>query len=105
MAEGYNPEGTSWSEAERHKVLLWEDFCAKAVEAGNKAIEYLELADLEDEYSDEELDEIYSARWEHPGLIVEAAYNFLWPEIEGLAIKLGVPFIPEIASLDKDKND
>ena len=105
MAERYDSQGEDWDEEKYHKSSLWEDFCIKAVEAGNKAIEYLELGDVEGEYSDDELDEIYSARWEHPGLIVEAAYNFLWPEIEGLAIKLGVPFIPEIASLDKDQND
>lgn len=105
MAERYDSEGETWDESERHKILLWEDFCSRAVEAGNKAIEYFELADVKDEYSDAELDEIYSARWESPGVIIEAAYNFLWSEIEGLAIKLGVPFLPEIAEINKDTND
>ena len=57
------------------------------------------------EYSDAELDEIYSARWESAGVIIEAAYNFLWEEVESLAIKLGVPFLPEIADLDNKEDN
>lgn len=103
MAEGYDPE--EQTEEQRHKANLWEEFCVRAVDAGNRAIEYLELGDVEGEYSDDELDEIYLARWESSGLIVESAYNFLWPEIEALAIKLGIPFVPEIATLYGDKDD
>lgn len=105
MAEGYDSEAESWGEEKYHKARIWEDFCRRATEAGNRAIEYLELGDVEGEYSDDELDEIYTARFESPGVIIEAAYNFLWPEIEGLAIKLGVPFLPEIASINKRNND
>ena len=105
MAEGYDQEDEEWTDEQHHKLSLWEEFCATAVAAGNKAIEYLELGDVEGEYSDEELDEIYTARWENSGIIVEAAYNFLWPEIEALAIKLGVPFLPEISELYGKNND
>ena len=94
MAEGHYPEDEA--EDKRHRLKIWEEFCERAVDAGNRAIEFFELGDVEDEYGDAELNEIYLARWESSGVIVEAAYNFIWPEIESLAIKLGVPFIPEI---------
>jgi len=103
MAERHDPE--EQTEEQRHKIRLWEDFCARAVEAGNRAIEYLELGDVDGDYSDEELDEIYLARWESSGVIIESVFNHLWPEIEGLAIKLGVPFVSEVAALYGDKND
>lgn len=101
MAERHDPEESYGDQSERHKILLWEDFCSRAVEAGNRAIEYLELGDIKDEYGEDALDEIYLSRWESAGAIVEAAYNMLWPEIETLAIKLGVPFIPEIAEINE----
>lgn len=105
MAEGYNQEGSGWDEEKHHKARIWEEFCKRATEAGNRAIEYLELGDVDGEYSDDELDEIYTARWDGPGIVVEAAYNFLWPEVEALAIKLGVPFLPEISEINKRKDD
>lgn len=105
MAEGHDPQAESGREAKHHKILIWEEFCQRATTAGNKAIEYLELGDVQDEYSDDELNEIYTARWESPGVVVEATLNLLWPEIEALAIKLGVPFLPEIASIDEEEND
>lgn len=101
MAERPNTEGPT--EDESHRLLIWEDFCKNIVNSGNKAIEYLELGDIEpDEYDDTALDEIYAARWESAGVIVEAVLNFVWAEVEGLAIKLGVPFLPEISEIAND---
>jgi hypothetical protein len=101
MAEGHNQEGPT--EDQHHKLLVWEEFCKNAVAAGNRAIEYLELGDVEpDEYDDAALDEIYAARWESAGVIVESVLNHVWEEVESLAIKLGVPFLPEIAEIKND---
>jgi hypothetical protein len=101
MAERHDSEGPTEDEA--HRLRIWEEFCKNAVSAGNKAIEYLELGDIApDEYDDTALDEIYAARWESSGVIVEAVLNHVWSEVEGLAIKLGVPFLPEIAEIHND---
>jgi hypothetical protein len=102
MAKGnYSPE--PFDEETNHRQLVWEEFLVRSVEAANKAIEWLELAEYEDEtgISDDEIQEIYEQRWESTGTIVTDAFNFLWPEIESLAIKLGVPFEPEISEIDK----
>ena len=101
MAEGkYTPE--PFDDETYHKQLVWEGFLTKAVEAGNKAVDWLELADYADDekITESELADIYDERWQSTGDIVVAAYNFLWPEIESLAIKLGVPFEPEIFDLE-----
>lgn len=101
MAEG-NHSAEPFDEETNHKQLVWEEFLAKAVEAGNKAIDWLELADYDDDetISDSELEDIYNERWKTTGDVVVSAYNFLWPEIESLAVKLGVPFEPEIFHLE-----
>lgn len=105
MAERDDPE-ESFSEESAHKLALWEEFLVRAVEAGNKAISYLELEDTDIEsMSDDELEDEYSKRWAGAGEIVVEAYNFLWPEIEALAMKLGVPFLPEIEALMEDEDD
>lgn len=99
MAEGdYSSE--PFDEETYHRQLVWEEFLQRAVEAGNKAIDYLELDDYAGEMVAESvLEEVYNERWQSTGDIVMAAYNFLWPEIESLAIKLGVPFQPEIMEI------
>lgn len=101
MAEGnYSPE--PFDEETQHKQLLWESFSTKAVEAANKAIEHLELADYADDetVTEQQLAEIYDERWQSAANIVVDAYNFIWPEIESLAIKLGVPFEPEVFDIE-----
>lgn len=105
MAEGNHPS-EPFDEETLHKQRIWEEFLSQAVEAGNKAIDWLELADYsgDSEVSDEELEEVYNSRWQSTGDVVIAAYNFLWPEIESLAIKLGVPFQPEIGEIDGEFN-
>ena len=99
MAKGsYSPE--PFDEETAHKQLIWEEFLTRSVEAGNKAIEWLELEDyLDQDVSDDELEAVYAERWETTGDVVIAAFNFLWPEIESLAIKLGVPFEPEVSEI------
>ena len=99
MAEGdYSSE--PFDEETYHRQLVWEEFLQRAVEAGNKAIDYLELDDYAGEMVAESvLEEVYNERWQSTGDIVMAAYNFLWPEIESLAIKLGVPFQPKIMEI------
>lgn len=101
MAEGNNTS-EPFDDETRHKQLIWEEFLAQAVEAGNKAVDWLELADYDDDetVTDSELERIYNERWETTGDVVVSAYNFLWPEIESLAVKLGVPFEPEIFHLE-----
>lgn len=101
MAEG-NYTSEPFDDETYHKQLVWENFLAKAVEAGNKAVDWLELADYADDekVTEAELADIYDERWQSTGDVVVAAYNFLWPEIEALAIKLGVPFEPEIFDLE-----
>lgn len=83
-----------------HKQRIWEEFCIRAVEVGNKAIEYFDLADLDEDLGDDEVNAIYEYRWASTGDVIVSAYNFLWPEIEALATKLGVPFQPEIGEID-----
>lgn len=99
MAEG-NYSSEPFDDETSHKQRIWEEFLTRSVEAGNKAIEWLELEDYsDDELSDDELEEIYTHRWQSTGDVVISAYNFLWPEIESLAIKLGVPFEPEVSEI------
>jgi hypothetical protein len=100
MAKG-NYTSEPFDDETYHKQLVWEQFLQDAVEAGNKAIEWFDLADYSEEMvSESELEEVYNERWQSTGDVVVAAYNFLWPEIEALAIKLGVPFQPEIGEID-----
>jgi len=101
VAEG-NYSSEPFDEETLHKQLIWEEFLSQAIEAGNKAIDWFELVDYtgNDQISDGELEQIYNQRWSSTGDIIIAAYNFLWPEIEALAIKLGVPFQPEIGEID-----
>lgn len=105
MAKGKDsPE--PFDEDTYHRQLVWEEFLQRAVEAGNRAIEYLNLEDYSDDMVAESvLEEVYNERWQSAGDIVIAAYNFLWPEIESLAIKLGVPFEPEIMEIDGIEDD
>lgn len=99
MAEGRDPE-ESFDEDAEHRLLVWQEFLLRAVDAGNKAIEWLSLEDIDTEsLSDSEVEDLYNERWSSTGDVVVAAYNFLWPEIESMVIKLGVPFLPEIAEL------
>lgn len=101
MAKGNNTS-EPFDEETYHKQLVWEDFLARSVEAGNKAIDWLELADYDDDetITEAKLEEIYNERWQTTGDVVVSTYNFLWPEIESLAVKLGVPFEPEIFDLE-----
>lgn len=102
MATGdYSEE--PFSEETIHKQLIWEEFLQRAVDAGNNAMDWLDMVDVESEkLSDDEFEAVYHSRWESTGDIITAAYNFLWPEIEALAMKLGVPFQPEIMELHSD---
>ena len=103
MAEGHYSE-EPFSEETHHRQLIWEEFLQRAVEAGNQAMDYLDLVDVESEnLTDDEFEAIYHSRWQSTGDIVVTTYNFLWPEIEALAMKLGVPFQPEILELDLDE--
>lgn len=104
MATGDHTPGPLNEEA-WHRQLIWEEFCHRATEVGNKAIEYFDLADLDDDLDEEEVTAIYEYRWASTGDVIVAAYNFLWPEIESLAIKLGVPFQPEIGEIDGFKDE
>lgn len=101
MAKGKD-SSEPFDENTYHRQLIWEEFLERAVDAGNKAIGWLELEDYADDglVSESELEEIYNDRWRTTGDIVVAAYNFLWPEIESMATKLGVPFEPEIMEID-----
>ena len=105
MAKGeYSSE--PFDEDTYHKQLVWEEFLERAVEAGNKAIEWLELEDYAEEMVAESvIEEVYNERWASTGDVVMSAYNFLWPEIESLAIKLGVPFQPEIMEIHGIEDD
>jgi len=99
VAEGRDPE-ESFDESAEHRLLVWQEFLLRAVEAGNKAIEWLSLEDIDTEsLSDSEIENLYEQRWSSTGDVVVSAYNFLWPEIESMVIKLGVPFLPEIEEL------
>lgn len=99
MAEGnYSPE--PFDDETSHKQRIWEEFLVRSVEAGNRAIEWLELEDFaDDQLTDSQLEEIYNERWQSTGDVVITCFNFLWPEIESLAIKLGVPFEPEVSEI------
>ena len=49
MAKGnYSPE--PFDEETNHRQLVWEEFLVRSVEAANKAIEWLELAEYEYEH-------------------------------------------------------
>lgn len=101
MAKGnHSPE--PFSDETRHKQAVWEEFLERAVNAGNQAIGWLECDDLEgdESISEDEFGQIYLARWESTGDVVMAVLNFLWPEIESMAVKLGVPFEPEIGEIN-----
>ena len=99
MAEGRDPE-ESFDENSEHRLLVWQEFLVRAVEAGNKAIEWLSLEDIDTtSLGDSEVENLYEQRWSSTGDVVVSAYNFLWPEIESMVIKLGVPFLPEIEEL------
>lgn len=105
MAEGKNPP-EPFDEDTYHRQLIWEEFLERAVDAGNKAIGYLNLEDYSDEMvAESTLEEVYMDRWRSAGDIVTSAFNFLWPEIESLAIKLGVPFEPEIMEIHGIEDD
>lgn len=105
MAEG-NYTSEPFDEETYHKQLVWEEFLQRAVEAGNQAIGWLELEDYAEKMvAESTLEEVYNERWASAGDIVMAAYNFLWPEVESLAIKLGVPFQPEIMEIDGIEDD
>lgn len=105
MAKGeYSSE--PFDEDTYHRQLVWEEFLERAVDAGNKAIEWFELEDCTDQLlSEREIENIYNERWSTTGDIIVAAYNFLWPEIESMATKLGVPFQPEIMEIDNIEDD
>jgi hypothetical protein len=99
MAKGKD-SSEPFDEDTYHKQLVWEEFLQRAVEAGNKAIDWFDLADYAEEMVAESvIEEVYNERWNSTGDVVMAAFNFLWPEIESLAIKLGVPFEPEIMEI------
>lgn len=106
MAKGNHPP-EPFDEDTVHRQLVWEEFLQRAVDAGNKAIGWLELDDYANDelVSERELEEAYNERWRTTGDVVIAAYNFLWPEIEALATKLGVPFQPEIMEIDGIEDD
>lgn len=99
MAEGnYSPE--PFDEETSFKQRVWEEFLTRSVEAANRCIEWFELKDYaDDELSEDQLEEVYNERWQSTGDVVISCFNFLWPEIESLAIKLGVPFEPEISEI------
>lgn len=100
MGEGYY-SSEPFDEETRHKQSVWEEFRARSVDAANKCIEWLELQDIDpSEYHDSEIEQIYNERWSSTGDIVVSVLNFMWPEIESLAVKLGVPFEPEIGAID-----
>lgn len=103
MGERNDPSEQNEDEI-NHKDLIWKEFTVRAVEAANKAIEWLELEDIDRETcSEARMEEIYHYRWESTGDIVTSVLNFVWPEIESLAIKLGVPFLPEIGEIDGEQ--
>lgn len=101
MAKGnHSPE--PFSEETRHRQAIWEEFLERAVDAGNNAIAWLDLDDIAEQegISESELEEEYLNRWQSTGDVVITVLNFIWPEIESLAVKLGVPFQPEIGEID-----
>lgn len=103
MGEGqYSSE--PFDDETRHKQLVWNEFLVQSVEAANKAIEWLELSDLDHELlSDSDIEAKYNERWKSTGDVVISILNFVWPEIESLATKLGVPFEPEIGEIDRER--
>lgn len=100
MGEGYY-SSEPFDDETRHKQAIWEEFQYRSVEAANKCIEWLELQDIDTStYTDSKIEKIYNERWSSTGDIVVSVLNFVWPEIESMAIKLGVPFQPEIGEID-----
>ena len=75
MAKGeYSSE--PFDEDTYHRQLVWEEFLERAVDAGNKAIEWFELEDLTDRLvSESELEEIYNEHWRTTGDVIVAASN------------------------------
>ena len=104
MAKG-DHSSEPFDEDTYHRQLVWEEFLQRAVDVGNKAVDYFELADLDEDIDEEEANAIYEYRWQSAGDVVITCFNFLWPEIESLAIKLGVPFQPEIAEIHGLENE
>jgi hypothetical protein len=78
------------------------------MQQANNAEKWLNLDDL---ISDDDAEEYVvdedtvleeqEKRWHCSKCVVRDILNHIWPEIESLAIKLGVPFQPEIMYLDE----
>ena len=104
MGEGsYSSE--PFDEETRHKQAIWEEFKFRSVEAANKSIEWLELQDIDPgKYDFDQIEAIYRERWGSTGDVVISVLNFVWPEIESMAVKLGIPFEPEISEIDEDQD-
>lgn len=108
VATGANttPEGEA---KHRHEIFL--QFCNRFTQKVKEAEEYLELVDLIDESTDDyivtadELFEEQSQRWHCGKCILRDALEHIWPEIESLAIKLGVPYESQMIDLWDDEHD
>lgn len=108
MAKGADP--TPANEAKhRHEIFL--QFCNRFTQKIREAEDYLELEDLVDEDTDdyivtaEELFEEQSKRWHCGKCILRDAMEHIWPEIESLAIKLGVPYESQMIDFWGDDHD
>lgn len=110
---------TSRSDGSDHRLELWEQFCERFIRASKEAQKWLDCSDLEkdgpdgttyvDEHGDsideDEYWDIQAERMHCSTCIVRDVLNFVWPEVESLAIKLGVPFKPDIMSMDDMDED
>ena len=92
-----------------HKLEIWTQFCDRFMQQANFAEGWLNLDDLisaddPEEYSvgEDTVLEEQEKRWHCSKCVVRDILNYVWPEIEGLAIKLGVPFEPEIMYINEE---
>ncbi len=105
---------TSRYDGSDHRLELWDQFCVRFIRASKEAQEWLDCKDLEKEgpegtffvnddgevITEDEQWEIQSDRMHCSTCIIRDVLNFVWPEVESLALKLGVPFKPDISSID-----
>lgn len=107
MGKGQHPSAEGPAD---HRLEIWDQFCERFMRQANAAESWLNLDDLVDQSGDGEqyvvdddsVIEQQEKRWHCSKCVVRDVLNYVWPEIESLAIKLGVPFQPEIMYLDEN---
>jgi hypothetical protein len=108
MAKRPDPEGSNEA---NYKADVFDQFCERFDAKVREAERYLACEDFFDENGEptipeEEIWDIEAERHHCNVCIMREVLYILWPEIESLAIKLGVPFKSEIATIDEEpRND